>query len=122
MVSGSNGIREECMKEETKVIHPCKLYRYCVGKKHAEHRTSTVCRWMMTSYHFSLRLFMHSATYSSLSCNIFSPTYLPIIITVAWGLVPGETLKVEPSTTRRAAAPITRKSPSTTFPDAHPPW
>ncbi len=38
----------------------------------------------------------------------FDVFYLPSIMQVACGLVPGEKLKVEPSMTRRASTPITR--------------
>lgn len=35
---------------------------------------------------------------------------------LAWGLVPGDTVNIEPLTTRRALIPITRRSRSTTLP------
>jgi hypothetical protein len=48
-------------------------------------------------------------------------SYLPIIKIVACGFVPGVSLNVDASTTRRERTPMTRKSLSTTFPVMHPP-
>ena len=48
--------------------------------------------------------------------------YLPIIRTVARGLVPGDSLNVEPSTTRSPWIPRTLWSWVTTLPTWQPPW
>lgn len=59
-----------------------------------------------------------------LKCKLYyvSVLYLPIIMTVACGFVPGDLDRVDPSITRRPEAPITLYCSSTTLPTWHPPW
>ena len=48
--------------------------------------------------------------------------YLPSIMTVACGFVPGDLVNVDPSTTRRDLTPNTLYLLSTTLPMTQPPW